>query len=313
MKKIFTSKRLFTAALFLLMAASQTFATEFEIIWVRATAYPTGAGTVYTNWSDKDNTGEQPIVKEFAPISDFKHAANMAIGTAYIWAQLEDNSYQLAGYARDTNGNGSFDNDTNTDKQVKVRPDGYFDGVPYPEKYDAGSSSGSQELAEEALNEKTEPSDLVFAVFTKGAVAKMKAGQEDFGHIWNSHLSSVAGDKVQFLAYSDTKNGVYYKFDHWENAAGENIGNDRLLTVTVTGMDVYYAVVSETTKEDYQANEKDPYVEDKQSGQFPWDTGITEMKAKELNNSAYYDLQGRRVAEPTKGIFIQNGKKLIIK
>ena len=311
MKKIFTSKRLFSAALILFMAASQAFG--YEIIWVRATAYPTGAGTVYTNWSNKDNTGELPIEKEFAAVSEFKHATNGAISTAYIWSQLEDNSYQLAGYARDTNGNGSFDNDTNTDKQVKVDFDGYFKGVPYPETYDQGSSSVQKEEAEEALNEKTEPSDLVFAVFTKGAVAKMKAGQEDFGHIWNSHLSSVAGDKVQFLAYSDTKEQAYYKFDHWENAAGENIGNDRLLTVTVTGMDVYYAVVSETTKEDYQANEKDPYVEDKQSGQFPWDTGITEMKAKELNSQAYYDLQGRRVAEPTKGIFIQNGKKLIIK
>ena len=30
-------------------------------------------------------------------------------------------------------------------------------------------------------------------------------------------------------------------------------------------------------------------------------------------NGPYYDLQGRRVAQPTKGLYIVNGKKVVIK
>lgn len=280
---------------------------------MKAKAYPTGAGKVYTNSSNKASNGVDDIEKVFEDVSEFKDYSNKAIGTAYIWSQLEDNSFQLAGYARDTNKNGEFDNDTNTDKQVKVRPDAYFDGIPYPEKYDLGSSTASQEAAETALSQKTEPSDLVFAVFTKGAVAKMKEGQENFGHIWNSKLSSVPEDQVQFLAYSDSHEGKYYKFDHWENAAGENIGTDRLLTVTVTGKEIYYAVVTETTEDDYLAYEKDPHVSDNQSGTFPWETAIQTVKSANTASSAIYDLQGRRVAQPAKGIFIQNGKKIVKK
>ena len=32
-----------------------------------------------------------------------------------------------------------------------------------------------------------------------------------------------------------------------------------------------------------------------------------------LDAQPYYDLNGRRVAEPTKGVYIQNGKKVVIK
>ena len=314
MKQTFTFKRIFAAALFLLAGVSQTFANEDEIIWLKATVYPTGAGKVYTNWSNKDNTGENPIVKEFAETSEFKHYTNGAISTAYIWSQLDDTNYQLAGYARDTNKNGAFDNNTLTDFQVKVDFDGYFKGVGYPEVIKGNSSTEADELAKEALDAKTEPSDLVFAVFTKGAVAKMKEGQENFGHIWNSNLISEAGDKIQFLAYSDSYQGKYYKFDHWENAAGQTVGTDRLRTVTVTGKHGYHAVVTETTKEYYPTNEKDPHVSDSQSGTFPWDTAIKSVSANNATaSSAIYDLQGRRVAQPGKGLFIQNGKKFVNK
>ena len=42
-------------------------------------------------------------------------------------------------------------------------------------------------------------------------------------------------------------------------------------------------------------------------------TGISEMKTGILDNEAWYDLQGRRVAQPTKGIYIHNGKKVFVK
>ncbi len=43
-------------------------------------------------------------------------------------------------------------------------------------------------------------------------------------------------------------------------------------------------------------------------------TTINSLDATTTNaNDAYYDLQGRKVSQPTKGIYIKNGKKIIIK
>ena len=43
-------------------------------------------------------------------------------------------------------------------------------------------------------------------------------------------------------------------------------------------------------------------------------TGIEDaVKSEELKDKSYYDLQGRRVAQPTKGLYIVNGKKVMIK
>ena len=44
-------------------------------------------------------------------------------------------------------------------------------------------------------------------------------------------------------------------------------------------------------------------------------TGINTIKGSELKvyNNAYYDLSGRRVAQPTKGLYIVNGKKVLVK
>jgi hypothetical protein len=39
-------------------------------------------------------------------------------------------------------------------------------------------------------------------------------------------------------------------------------------------------------------------------------TEITEITEKP---NTFYDLQGRRVAQPTKGLYIVNGKKMVIK
>jgi hypothetical protein len=40
-------------------------------------------------------------------------------------------------------------------------------------------------------------------------------------------------------------------------------------------------------------------------------TGIKSMNNGQFDNGAVYDLQGRRVAQPTKGLYIVNGKKVI--
>ena len=41
-------------------------------------------------------------------------------------------------------------------------------------------------------------------------------------------------------------------------------------------------------------------------------TGIDNVNAN-VNDNSYFDLQGRRVAQPTKGLYIVNGKKVILK
>jgi len=42
-------------------------------------------------------------------------------------------------------------------------------------------------------------------------------------------------------------------------------------------------------------------------------TGINEVKDSQFMVNGYYDLQGRKVAQPTKGLYIVNGKKVVIK
>lgn len=42
-------------------------------------------------------------------------------------------------------------------------------------------------------------------------------------------------------------------------------------------------------------------------------TGISNVQSSKFNDQSYYDLQGRRVLYPKKGLYILNGKKVIIK
>lgn len=42
-------------------------------------------------------------------------------------------------------------------------------------------------------------------------------------------------------------------------------------------------------------------------------TGISTMERVVIDNDVWYDLQGRRIAQPSKGIYIHNGKKVFIK
>ncbi|MBQ8064693.1 MAG: hypothetical protein IJ200_03430 [Prevotella sp.] len=46
---------------------------------------------------------------------------------------------------------------------------------------------------------------------------------------------------------------------------------------------------------------------------FGESTGITANKREAISNNEYYNLNGQRVAQPTKGLYIVNGKKFIVK
>jgi len=301
MRKKTTIKRLFAAALFLLAGVSSTFANEDEIIWAKAEVYPTGAGTVYLDWSNEEN-------KTFAATSEFKRYTNGAISSGFIWAQPTD-GWLLSGFARD-NGNGTYDN--GIDLQVKVRNDGQFTAIPYPEVYKGSSTSEADELAQEALDQKTEPSDHLFAVFTKGVVSRVAEDQIGCGNAYADKLYSEPGDQVTLVAYGDSFSpeeggGVKrFKFDHWTDADGNTVSADREYTVTVTGTAIYYAHFVECTEEEYKATENDPHKSES------YYSDISTVKDDHLDNGTFYDLHGRRVAQPSKGIFIRNGKKVIL-
>ena len=42
-------------------------------------------------------------------------------------------------------------------------------------------------------------------------------------------------------------------------------------------------------------------------------TGIGSVNSEEIKDKSFYDLQGQRVAQPTKGLYIVNGKKVVVK
>ena len=42
-------------------------------------------------------------------------------------------------------------------------------------------------------------------------------------------------------------------------------------------------------------------------------TNIQQVESGKLKVEGYYDLQGRKVAQPTKGLYIVNGKKVVVK
>ena len=41
--------------------------------------------------------------------------------------------------------------------------------------------------------------------------------------------------------------------------------------------------------------------------------GISEVSTNKVENNTIYDIQGRIVNNPTKGLYIVNGKKMVIK
>ena len=42
-------------------------------------------------------------------------------------------------------------------------------------------------------------------------------------------------------------------------------------------------------------------------------TGIDNVNRETITNNRYYDLQGRKVLNPAKGLYIINGKKIFVK
>lgn len=302
-----STKRLFVAAAMLFMVSLQSFADSFNNVWVKASVFPAGSGLVFVDWYLDDVNP--------APTSEFKRSINFGASNAYIYAEPAD-GWLYAGAARDMNRSGQYE--AGTDRQIHVWYNYFFTAFYDHKEYIGQSSTEAMELAEEALEEMTQPTDEVLAVFTKGAVARRAEGEEPFGYVFSSKLYNEPGDQVTFYAYGDVDSrnspNVYYKFDSWRDASGNEVSRDREFTITVKGMEVYYAHFVKTTKAEYQATEKLPDQFKFDYNNSDWDfSGISSVSADRAASGVFYDLQGRRVSQPAKGVFIQNGKKIVVK
>lgn len=308
MKKIV----IMTASL-LFAVSSESFAQAFNNVWVKADVYPAGSGKVFID------DYQEPETFKYDSSSEFKRTSNSTPSAAFIWTKPAE-GYLFAGIARDTNHDGQYNNDFDVDRLIHVWANHFFTCFYDHTNYEvSGSSSQSMDLALEALEQMTTPTDQVFAVFTQGAVARRAEGQESRGYVYANKLFNMPGEQVTFYAYGDSEyisgeGNIYYKFDHWTDAAGNTVSTDREFTVTVTGMEIYYAYFVETTKEDNKENEQRPDRFKFDYNNPDWNpAGIQEVANGKVSDGQCYDLQGRRVAQPTKGIFIQNGKKAVFK
>jgi len=285
MKHIFTLKSLLSASLMLLAGTLQSFA--YNAVWVRADAYPTGAGKVYvTQWNplQPDDTGDYN--PDYQQTSEFKRVTNVAASTAFLDYQ-EGESYQFAGLARDINGDGTFGDG---DEQIRRREeDGNFTAVYDPKEFGTGQSSQDQADAEAYLAEMTAPSDHVFAVFTKGDAGRVapefsSMTGNDWGRVVSSKLDNQPGDEVTFTALPDVK--CY--FLKWVDANGNEVSRANPLKVQAQGLKTYYAHFTKTEP-----------------------SGIDDLQQDAAAPRRIRDLQGREVTVPRKGIYIVGRKKII--
>ena len=309
MKKHILSKRIIAVAALLTCVSMQSMADSFNNVWVKAFAVPSNGGGVYVDYGLDDINLQS--------VSEFKRSSNATPSSAFIYTEPAT-GFLFAGVARDMDLNGAYD--AEKDRQVHIWYNYFFTAFyDHTDYIDISSSTEAQKLAEEALAQMTQPTDQVLAIFTKGDVAKRAIDEEACGYVFSSKLDNQPGDQVTFYAYGDVDSrnspNKYYKFHSWLDEQGQVVSTNRELTVTVQGMKTYYAHFVQTTKAEYQSTEKlpDRYKWDYNNPE--WDpTGIQNVNANNAAaSSAIYDLQGRRVAQPGKGLFIQNGKKFVNK
>lgn len=307
-------KRFALVSCLLLTGYMQSFAQSFNNVWVKIDVVPAGSGQVFADWYIDE-------VFYNSTSSEFKRTSNAAPSAAFVLTKPAD-GYHYAGLARDMNGNKQFDNDYTVDRLVHVWFNHFFTCFYDHTDYEVpGSSTASMELAEEALEQMTGPTDQLFAVFTQGAVAYRAVGEEARGYVYSSKLDNAPGDQVTFFAYGDSEytdeGNIYYKFDHWADADGNEVSREREFTVTVKGMEIYYAHFVQTTKTEFRETETIPDVFKYDYNNRDWNgdwNGIETVSVHQSASSdAFYDLQGRRVAQPRQGLYIHNGKKMVVR
>lgn len=113
----------------------------------------------------------------------------------------------------------------------------------------------------------------------------------------DSQNNSLSGVGISAYNLSITGNGSIYVL----NKGSKGVGFYKLANGAKLGVGKAYLTYTGTSARDFFSFDEET-------------TGIDGVKGqKEDVRGVYYDLQGRRVEHPTKGLYIVNGKKVIIK
>lgn len=154
--------------------------------------------------------------------------------------------------------------------------------------YTAKVSTDKSKVELTAVDDKTIPAGNVVVLKSSAATATLTYDVAATGTLADNELLASATDiTTPANTYMLTKGTSGVGFYHW---TGANIPANR-----------GYLVISGAGAREF----------------VPIDgmaTGISEMSdVRRKTDDAYYDLQGRRVLYPTKGIYVKNGKKIIFK
>ena len=154
--------------------------------------------------------------------------------------------------------------------------------------YTAKVSSGKEKVELTAVDDKTIPAGNAVVLKSSAATATLTYDVAATGTLADNELLASATDiTTPSNTYMLTKGTSGVGFYHW---TGTDIPANR-----------GYLIISGAGAREF----------------VPIDgmaTGISEMSdVSRKTDDAYYDLQGRRVLYPTKGIYVKNGKKIIFK
>ena len=135
----------------------------------------------------------------------------------------------------------------------------------------------------------------------------------------NMFIGNTSGDEIQVLETSEdgSQTNYYLKGDgSFVSVKGYvNIKNNKCYLALPTSM----VAVSSTrsAEDDYKFEEPEviklPIEFKSIGGEGDGTTGVKEVKSGEAKGDEWYTLQGQRVAKPGKGLYIRNGKKVVIK
>ena len=136
------------------------------------------------------------------------------------------------------------------------------------------------------LFSETAQSNVAIPVTTADATADFSDNELIGINAKTKVAAAGAGGKTNYILSNETAGVGFYK----ASATGANLGAHK----------AYLSTANVSAARDFLGFDEDV-------------TGINEMKAQKETVEGIFDLQGRKVAQPTKGLYIVNGKKVVIK
>ena len=138
---------------------------------------------------------------------------------------------------------------------------------------------------------------------TRGAVLNVNVPEAEEGAVDYSSTNLLKGSASTTKSLTSTDATKYYAFGVQDGEAGFYLVPSSDSFTSAAGK-AYLELTAE------QASAESRLAFNFVDGET---TGISESVSKAATDGRYYDLQGRRVALPTKGLYIVNGKKVIVK